>query len=47
MVNGAKDVRHVVGGPTRPLKLDERGRTAVRKAGGTPKHLPLIGALVK
>ena len=41
---GERDIRHVVGGPTRPLVLDDTGRTVGRsKAGGTPKHLPLIG----
>jgi hypothetical protein len=44
---GARDIRHIVGGPDRPLHLDEHGRTispdhaAARK--GTPAHLPLIG----
>lgn len=41
--DGARDIRHLVGGPTLPLKLDAAGRTVARKAGGTPKHLPLIG----
>ncbi len=44
--DGAKDIRHLVGGPDRPLRLDDKGQTAPRPAnGGTPKHLPLIGAV--
>lgn len=41
--DGAKDIRRLVGGPTRPLRLDDKGRTAAHNAGGTPKHLPLAG----
>jgi hypothetical protein len=42
VVNGARDIRHLVGGPDRPLHLDEQGRTAERpKGGGTPAHLPV------
>ena len=44
---GAKDIRHIVGGPQRPLLLDEDGRTIgpdhPEAPKGTPKHLPLIG----
>ena len=44
VVDGAKDLRDIVGGPTRPLVLDDAGRTAARPANaGTPAHLPLIG----
>lgn len=42
--NGAKDIRHIVGGPSRPLPLDDQGRTAERRPMGTPTNLPLIGA---
>lgn len=42
----AKDLRSTVGGPGKPLTLDENGRTAQRPANaGTPAHLPLIGAV--
>jgi hypothetical protein len=42
--NGARDIRHIVGGPSRSLKLDADGKTAPRLAAtGTPKHLPIIG----
>lgn len=44
---GAKDIRHLVGGPNRPLALDENGQTLgpdhPRAPKGTPPHLPLIG----
>jgi hypothetical protein len=41
---GARDIRHLVGGPGRPLLLDEGGRTLGRpKSSGTPAHLVLIG----
>ena len=40
--DGARDIRHLVGGPTRPLTLDAKGRTAQRPSMGTPAHLPLI-----
>ena len=39
----AANIRHLVGGPDRPLHIDKDGKTAPRLAGGTPKHLPLIG----
>jgi hypothetical protein len=43
-VAGAKDIRHLVGGPGRPLILDENGLTVGRSVdSGTPAHLPLIG----
>jgi hypothetical protein len=43
-VNGARDIRHIVGGPGKPLALDADGKTAAPLAAtGTPKHLPLIG----
>jgi hypothetical protein len=39
------DIRDLVGGPTRPLLLDNKGQVAPRLANaGTPKHLPLVGA---
>jgi hypothetical protein len=38
-----KDIRHIVGGPGRPLALDDKGRTATVKPSGTPSHIPLIG----
>ncbi|MHB8958473.1 MAG: hypothetical protein ACYDAN_02490 [Candidatus Limnocylindrales bacterium] len=38
------DIRDLVGGPDRPLRLDADGRTAPRpKGGGTPSNLPLVG----
>lgn len=41
--SGARDIRHLVGGPDRPLHLDEHGRNAPRPTdGGTPVHLPLV-----
>ena len=38
--NGARDIRALVGGPTRPLHLDDQGRT-VHPEAGTPSHLPV------
>jgi hypothetical protein len=32
---GAKDIRHLVGGPTRPLALDDQGWTTERQAAAT------------
>lgn len=47
VVDGAKDIRHLVGGPGKPLLLDEDGRTIgpdhPLRATGTPAHLPVIG----
>jgi hypothetical protein len=41
--NGARDIRHLVGGPDRPLVLNADGRTVPRQAeAGAPTHLPLI-----
>ena len=41
---GARDIRHIVGGPTRPLELDSDGKTVPRRPNaGTPAHLPIIG----
>lgn len=44
---GARDIRHLVGGPTKPLHLDEAGKTIgpdhPNAPIGTPAHLPLIG----
>jgi hypothetical protein len=38
----AADLRDLVGGPDRPLRLDARGETAGRPpTAGTPKHLPI------
>jgi len=43
-VDGVRDIRHIVGGPHRPLTLDAKGRTMTRpKAVATPAHLPLVG----
>lgn len=43
-VDGVRDIRHLVGGPQRPLHLDEHGRTVSHgTVTGTPAHLPLIG----
>lgn len=43
---GSVDIRDLVGGPTRPLILDDQGRTVGRTPGpsGTPAGLPVIGA---
>lgn len=42
--NGVRDIRAIVGGPTRPLALDNQGRTiAAAATSGTPAHLPLVG----
>jgi hypothetical protein len=47
VVEGVRDLRHIVGGPGRPLQLDDAGRTIPRAhpnaPKGTPAHLPLIG----
>lgn len=45
VVNGAKDLRHLLGGPNAALRLDDKGKTLGRakQSGGTPKHLPVIG----
>ena len=44
---GARDLRSIVGGPQRPLPLDEAGKTIgpdhPNAPTGTPAHLPLIG----
>jgi len=38
------DIRDLVGGPGRPLLLDDEGRTVERTmASGTPVHLPVMG----
>jgi len=39
--HGRRDVRHLVGGPDRPLPLEQDGRTAGRQLQGRPP-LPLI-----
>ena len=48
VIDGAKDLRAILGGPTAPLVLDEEGRTIGRsgQGGGTPAHLPVIGRQV-
>lgn len=38
----AADVRDLVGGPDRPLQLDEQGRTVGRAASGSRPRLPTI-----
>lgn len=43
-VDGVRDLRAIVGGPTRPLTLDQEGHTAERRPMGTLDHLPLVGA---
>jgi len=40
------DIRDLVGGPDRPLVVDEEGRTRARgqqARRGTPRHLPVVG----
>ena len=39
------DLRDILGGPNRPLILDDQGRTVGRSPtnAGTPAHLPIIG----
>lgn len=37
------DLRDIVGGPTRPVDLDEAGRTKARPASAPHKPLPLVG----
>lgn len=48
IVDGVRDIRHLVGGPTRPLHLDTDGKTIgpddPPAPKGTPAHLPLVGA---
>ena len=41
---GLKDIRHLVGGPSRPLVLDDSGKTSERApvVMGTPAHLPRV-----
>lgn len=41
-VNGERDLRPILGGPTKPLQLDDQGRTVVPVA-ATPPQLPMIG----
>jgi len=43
-----QDIRHIVGGPTAPLVLDDQGRTVGRspQPTGTPPHLPVVGRTV-
>lgn len=41
--SGARDIRHLVGGPMRPIRLDADGKTAPPVKAGTPAHLPLMG----
>jgi len=38
------DIRDIVGGPDRPLILDDDGVTVGRTVSGSPKHLSLIAA---
>jgi hypothetical protein len=39
---GRRDIRHIVGGPDRPLLLDDEGRTTPREPRSRP-NLPVIG----
>lgn len=40
---GRRDIRHLVGGPNRPLVLDDQGKTVGRTVvSGTPAHLPVF-----
>jgi hypothetical protein len=39
--HGARDIRHLVGGPTRPLLVDARGHTDGTRV--IPPELPMIG----
>lgn len=46
-VDNVRDIRHIVGGPKRPLVLDADGKTIhpdhPAAPTGSPPHLPLIG----
>jgi hypothetical protein len=44
VVDGGQDIRHLVGGPQRPLVLDEHGKTVGRSPGaaGTPGDLRVL-----
>lgn len=42
----AADIRDIVGGPDRPLVLNDEGKTIGRpKVSGTPTHLPIVGVI--
>lgn len=43
VVEGRRDIRHIVGGPQRPLHLDDAGKTVHGVQTGTPAHLPIVG----
>ncbi|HLY14281.1 MAG TPA: hypothetical protein VKR24_08000, partial [Candidatus Limnocylindrales bacterium] len=43
VVGGQRDIRHLVGRPSRHLVLDENGRTVRKPGGAGPSHIPLIG----
>lgn len=42
IVDGARDIRHIVGGPTKHLQLDERGQTKHHEHKPL-SHVPMIG----
>jgi hypothetical protein len=42
-VDGARDIRHLVGGPMRPLPLSTTGKTMPTIPNVTPGHLPIAG----
>jgi hypothetical protein len=43
VVDGARDIRAIVGGPQRPIQLDANGNVHPVVARGTPAHLPVLG----
>ena len=42
--DGSRDIRHLVGGPGKPLILTRQGKTKRLRLKGTPVHLPVIGS---
>lgn len=40
---GRADLRDLVGGPNKPMILDDEGKTKPAIIHGTPQHLPLVG----
>lgn len=44
VIGGTKDIRHLVGGPAHPLRLDVDGKTAGSRRPAANAALPLVGA---